>query len=90
MSTKTLIEKAIFKKNMKQDCGRWRRWLKNNKVTLTDIYTAFSSAYPGVISYDGLYKGINQGAFSFENYLRVKKFFEEVEKTIIESKKSAS
>lgn len=85
MSTENLIEKATYKKSMKADCAKWRKLLKAKQITLTDIHAAFNSKYPDTLSYEGFYKSLNQGKFSYANYIKAKGLFEEVEKTILKT-----
>ena len=78
-TTESIIKKVTFRKEMKADCIKWRKMLKKNHVSMTDAHNAFSEKYPETMGYDGFYKAINQGGFGYDNYLRAKDFFTELE-----------
>jgi len=78
-TTESIIKKVTFRKEMKADCIKWRKMLKKNHVSMTDTHNAFIVKYPDTIGYDGFYKAINQGGFSYDNYVKAKVFFTELE-----------
>lgn len=78
----TLIEKATYKKSMKADCAKWRKFLKKNSITIKSAHDAFESKYPESLSYDGFYKNINMGGFSYSTYVQAKSLFTELEKSV--------
>lgn len=85
MSTvKEIIAKASFRKEMATDCNRWRKFMKKNKISMTDAFAAFNEKYPDTLSYDGFYKAVNQSGFTPEKYEMAKTLFVELEKGISE------
>lgn len=81
-----LTEKANYSKPMKADSAKWRKFLKTNELTIKDAYQSFNEINPDTLSYDGFYKSLTNGKFTYQNYVKAKDFFNDLEIKIKESK----
>lgn len=82
MSTENLIEKATYKTIMQSECPIWVKFLSENKIAVRDVYNVFASKYPNTLTYVGFIQNLKDGSFSYENYIKTKEIFVDMQERI--------
>ena len=79
MSIGNLYIKATYKKSMKSDCAKWRKFLKAKGITIKAVYEIYAAKHPMGITYDGFYAGLVRSCFGYDNYINVCEIFTTLE-----------
>lgn len=82
MTTEKLVEKVKYSKTLKEDCAKWRKFIKKHGLSVADVYLAFNTKYPEYYTQNGFQSALNGGKFRFDGYQKARDFFLELEEKI--------
>jgi hypothetical protein len=72
-------EETTYREEMKSNCKRWAKSLEKKHIPISSAWDSFNENYPNEISYVGFFKSLKAGTFSYDNYVKVRTFFNQLE-----------